>query len=65
MKCFYSADAPERLQLHQLQESGFDKLIDEAGATDDLAKRIDLLKKANGIAAMKKPRSGSSTTTRQ
>ncbi|WP_441504857.1 ABC transporter substrate-binding protein [Bosea sp. 2YAB26] len=49
MKCFYSATPQSACNYTTYKNPAVDKLIDEAAATDDAAKRIDLLKKANGI----------------
>ena len=42
-------DAAIGLQLHEFKNADFDKMIDEAGQTDDAAKRVQLLKKANAL----------------
>ncbi|MGO4737374.1 ABC transporter substrate-binding protein [Bosea sp. 2KB_26] len=49
MKCFYSQTPQSACNYTTYKNPAVDKLIDEAAATDDAAKRIDLLKKANGI----------------
>lgn len=49
MKCFHSATPQTACNYTLYKNPEVDKLIDEAGATDDAAKRIDLLKKANAI----------------
>ncbi len=49
MKCFYSQTPQSACNYTTYKNPAVDKLIDEAAATDDVAKRIDLLKKANGI----------------
>ncbi|WP_441488842.1 ABC transporter substrate-binding protein [Bosea sp. 2RAB26] len=49
MKCFYSQTPQSACNYTTYKNPAVDKLIEEAGATDDVAKRIDLLKKANGI----------------
>ncbi|WP_371332151.1 ABC transporter substrate-binding protein [Bosea sp. BIWAKO-01] len=49
MKCFYSQTPQSACNYTTYKNPQVDKLIDEAAATDDAAKRIDLLKKANAI----------------
>lgn len=49
MKCFYSQTPQSACNYTTYKNPAVDKLIEEAGATDDVTKRIDLLKKANGI----------------
>ena len=40
-------DADDRLQLLRFKNAEFDKLLDQAGQTDDTAKRNQLLQKAD------------------
>jgi peptide/nickel transport system substrate-binding protein len=47
MKCFHSATPQSACNYVTYKNPAVDKLIDDAGATDDPAKRLDLLKKAN------------------
>jgi peptide/nickel transport system substrate-binding protein len=49
MKCFHSQTPQSACNYTTFKNPEVDKLIDEAGATDDMAKRMDLLKKANAI----------------
>ena len=49
MKCFHSKTPRSACNYTTFSNAEVDKLIDEAGATDDLTKRNDLLKKANAV----------------
>ncbi len=49
MKCFHSATPQSACNYTLYKNPEVDKLIDEAGATDDAAKRVELLKQANNI----------------
>jgi peptide/nickel transport system substrate-binding protein len=49
MKCFHSATPQSACNYTTYKNPEVDKLIDEAANSDDPAKRIDLLKKANRI----------------
>ncbi|WP_114945338.1 ABC transporter substrate-binding protein [Microvirga calopogonii] len=49
LKCFHSATPQSACNYTQFKNAEFDKLIDEASATDDQAKRLENLKKANAI----------------
>jgi peptide/nickel transport system substrate-binding protein len=49
MKCFHSKTPRSSCNYTTFSNAEVDKLIDEAGATDDLAKRNEILKKANAI----------------
>ncbi len=49
LKCFYSKTPRTACNYTGFSNPDFDKLIDDAGQTDDPARRIELLKKANAI----------------
>ena len=49
LKCFHSATPRSACNYSTFKNPEFDKLLDEAGRTDDVAKRIELLKKANAL----------------
>jgi peptide/nickel transport system substrate-binding protein len=49
MKCFHSATPRSACNYTGYKNPEVDKLLDEAGATGDAAKRLDLVKKANAI----------------
>jgi peptide/nickel transport system substrate-binding protein len=49
LKCFHSTTPQSACNYVTYKNPNVDKLIDEAAATDDPAKRLDLLKKVNAI----------------
>ncbi|WP_066716107.1 MULTISPECIES: ABC transporter substrate-binding protein [Hyphomicrobiales] len=49
MKCFHSKTPRSACNYTTFSNAEVDKLIDEAGATDDLTKRNEILKKANAV----------------
>ena len=49
LKCFHSATPQSACNYTTFKNADFDKMIDEAGQTDDLAKRVQLLQKANAL----------------
>ena len=49
LKCFYSTTPQSACNYTSFKNADFDKLIDEAGQTDDAAKRDQLLQKANAL----------------
>ena len=49
LKCFYSATPQSACNYMSFKNADFDKLIEEAGQTDDAARRSQLLQKANAI----------------
>src|SRR6476660_6846188 len=49
LKCFYSATPQSACNYTSFKNADFDKMIDEAGQTDDAAKRVQLLQKANAL----------------
>jgi peptide/nickel transport system substrate-binding protein len=49
LKCFYSSTPQSACNYTTFKNTDFDKLIDEAGQTDDSAKRGQLLQKANAL----------------
>lgn len=49
LKCFHSATPQSACNYTQFKNPEFDKLLDEAAATDDEAKKLENLKKANAI----------------
>ena len=49
MKCFYSKTPRTACNYVQFNNPAYDKLIDEAGQTDDPAKLVELLKQANAL----------------
>jgi peptide/nickel transport system substrate-binding protein len=49
MKCFHSATPQPACNYTLYKNPEVDRLLDEAGATDDQAKKIENLKKANAI----------------
>ena len=49
MKCFHSATPQSACNYMSFKNADFDKMIDEAGQTDDSAKRVQLLQKANAL----------------
>jgi peptide/nickel transport system substrate-binding protein len=55
LKCFHSATPQSACNYMQFKNAEFDKLLDEAGATDDTQKRIENLKKANAIVYEEAP----------
>lgn len=55
MKCFYSKTPQSACNYTTFKNPQVDKLVEEAGANDDLAKRNDLLKQANRIVYEEAP----------
>ncbi len=55
LKCFHSATPQTACNYTQFKNAEFDKLLDEAASTDDQAKRLDNLKKANAILREEAP----------
>ena len=49
LKCFYSTTPQSACNYTSFKNAEFDKLIDDAGQTDDPAKRTQLLQKANAL----------------
>lgn len=49
IKCYHSSTPRTACNYVGFKNAEVDKLLDEAGATDDAAKRIDLIKKADAI----------------
>jgi peptide/nickel transport system substrate-binding protein len=49
LKCFHSSTPQTACNYMNFKNAEFDKLIDEAGQTDDTAKRGQLLQKANAL----------------
>jgi peptide/nickel transport system substrate-binding protein len=49
LRCYHSATPQSACNYPLFKNAEFDKLLDEAGRTDDPAKRTDLLRRANGI----------------
>jgi peptide/nickel transport system substrate-binding protein len=49
LKCFHSATPQSACNYTTFKNADFDKMIDEAGQTDDSAKRVQLLQKANAL----------------
>jgi peptide/nickel transport system substrate-binding protein len=49
LKCFHSSTPQSACNYMNFKNADFDKLIDEAGQTDDTAKRGQLLQKANAL----------------
>ncbi|WP_175525509.1 ABC transporter substrate-binding protein [Bosea sp. OK403] len=49
MKCFHSATPQSACNYTTYKNPAVDKLLDEAGATGDAGKRLDLIKQANAI----------------
>jgi peptide/nickel transport system substrate-binding protein len=49
LKCFYSPTPQSACNYTTFKNADFDKLIDDAGQTDDSAKRVQLLQKANAL----------------
>ena len=49
LKCFHSSTPRPSCNYTLFKSAEVDKLLDEAGQTEDVAKRIDLLKKVNAI----------------
>ena len=49
LKCFYSTTPQSACNYTTFKNADFDKLVDEAGQTDDAAKRGQLLQKANAL----------------
>ncbi|WP_316195766.1 MULTISPECIES: ABC transporter substrate-binding protein [unclassified Bradyrhizobium] len=49
LKCFHSSTPPSACNYMSFKNADFDKLLDEAGQTDDSAKRTELLQKANAL----------------
>jgi peptide/nickel transport system substrate-binding protein len=55
LKCFHSATPQSACNYMQFKNAEFDRLLDEAGATDDMQKRLENLKKANAIVYEEAP----------
>ena len=55
LKCFHSSTPQSACNYTQFTNAEFDKLLDEAAASDDQAKRLDNLKKANAILREEAP----------
>jgi len=49
LKCYYSKTPQTACNYMSFKNADFDKIIDDAGQTDDTAKRIQLLQKANAL----------------
>jgi peptide/nickel transport system substrate-binding protein len=49
LKCFHSSTPQSACNYMSFKNADFDKMIDEAGQTDDAAKRVQLLQKANAL----------------
>jgi len=49
LKCFHSSTPQSACNYMSFKNADFDKMIDEAGQTDDAAKRTQLLQKANAL----------------
>jgi peptide/nickel transport system substrate-binding protein len=49
LKCYYSKTPQSACNYMSFKNADFDKIIDEAAQTDDSAKRIQLLQKANAL----------------
>jgi peptide/nickel transport system substrate-binding protein len=49
LKCFHSSTPQSACNYTSFKNADFDKMIDEAGQTDDAAKRGQLLQKANAL----------------
>src|SRR5258705_2694402 len=49
LKCFYSSTPQSACNYMNFKNAHFDKMIDEAMQTDDAAKRVQLLQKANAL----------------
>lgn len=55
LKCFHSATPQSACNYTTFKNAEFDKLIDDAGQTDDAAKRVQLLQKANALLREEAP----------
>jgi peptide/nickel transport system substrate-binding protein len=55
MKCYHSKTPQTACNYVQFKNAELDRLLDEAGGTDDPAKRIELVKKANAIVYEEAP----------
>ena len=55
LKCFHSATPQSACNYTTFKNAEFDKAIDEAGQTDDAAKRVQLLQKANALLREEAP----------
>jgi peptide/nickel transport system substrate-binding protein len=62
--CYHSKTPRTACNYTGFNNPEFDKLLDDAAQEGDMAKREELLKKANATCSTKRRRSGSSTTTR-
>ncbi len=49
LKCFHSSTPMSACNYNSFKNAAFDKLMDEAGATDDNDKRVQLLQKADAL----------------
>jgi peptide/nickel transport system substrate-binding protein len=49
LKCLHSSTPMSACNYYQFRNAAFDRILDEAGAATDPARKIDLLKKANAI----------------
>lgn len=49
LKCFHSSTPTSACNYYQFKNPAFDKLLDEAGATDDAETKLGLLRKANAL----------------
>lgn len=55
LKCFHSATPQSACNYTTFKNAEFDKLIDDAGQTDDAAKRVQLLQRANALLREEAP----------
>jgi peptide/nickel transport system substrate-binding protein len=55
LKCFHSATPQSACNYWQFKNPEVDRLLDEAGTTDDATKRLDNLKKVNAIVFEEAP----------
>ncbi|PAY04597.1 ABC transporter substrate-binding protein [Bradyrhizobium sp. UFLA03-84] len=55
LKCFHSATPQSACNYTNFKNAEFDKTIDDAGQTDDPAKRVQLLQKANSLLREEAP----------
>lgn len=55
LKCFHSSTPRSSCNYNTFKNAAFDKLIDDASAETDAAKKLDLLKKANNLLQEEAP----------